>query len=237
MNAPTRKPASRRRAAPAALPRGITLSADKSAVTEKIRSSVANAVIGTPENDEAEGLSKTRRKAQSHALQALGRRLVELPVDKLANLPLPEALRNAIDAARTITAREGRRRQLQYIGKLMRSVDADTIADALERDGTAHRREVAAMHAAESWREGLLDGSRSLTTFIERHPDGASRPLAQLLSQARRERDSGSTPRQARSLYRELLLAIEAQDLNADAADAESRLTAGKDQTENSDAS
>ena len=168
---------------------------------------------------DASPLSKTRRKAQSHALQALGKQLVDLPEGKLDAIALPDQLRSAILAARSINAREGRRRQLQFIGKLMRSADAERIADALTLDGLTHRREVAAMHAAESWRDGLLDGSRTLTTFIERHPGGATRPLAQLLSQARRERDSGATPRNARTLYRELLATIEERrtDANADA--------------------
>ena len=75
--------------------------------------------------------SKTQRKKEVHALQDLGVELVELSDERLAAIELPESLRDAVEAARRITAREARRRQLQYIGKLMRRVDAGPIRAAL----------------------------------------------------------------------------------------------------------
>ncbi|OGA20916.1 MAG: hypothetical protein A3I02_00715 [Betaproteobacteria bacterium RIFCSPLOWO2_02_FULL_67_26] len=75
--------------------------------------------------------SKTQRKKQVHALQDLGAELVELSAEQLAAIELPESLRDAVEAARRITARGARRRQLQYIGKLMRRVDAGPIRAAL----------------------------------------------------------------------------------------------------------
>lgn len=206
---PTRKPTSRRRARQA-------MGADAFAPLRASSDGAGEA----PSGDAGEGISKTRRKAQSHALQALGQRLVELPDGKLESIPLPDDLRRAILDARGISAREGRRRQLQYIGKLMRSADAGPIADALAVDGLAHRREVAAMHAAEAWRDGLLDGSRTLAAFVEGHPDAASRPLSQLITQARRERASGASGRHARTLYRHLLAAIDASGNDASGNDA-----------------
>jgi ribosome-associated protein len=154
-------------------------------------------------------LSKTRRKQQMHALQALGERLVDLPPARLDEIPMDESLRQAIVAARTITAHEGRRRQLQYVGKLMRSADADAIASALDVDALRHRQTVSAMHAAERWRDALIGGERTLTEFVEQFPAAASLPLAQVVSQARREREAEKPPRHFRTLYRDLLAVIE----------------------------
>ena len=75
--------------------------------------------------------SKSQRKKEVHALQDLGVELVALSDERLAALELPERLRDAVMEARRITAREARRRQLQYIGKLMRKVDAEPIRAAL----------------------------------------------------------------------------------------------------------
>ncbi len=75
--------------------------------------------------------SKTQRKRESHGLQALGESLVELEDEDLERLPVDERLADAVRAARAIRSREGRRRQLQYIGRLMREVDADALRAAL----------------------------------------------------------------------------------------------------------
>lgn len=78
-------------------------------------------------------LSKTQRKKAMHALQSLGEALVGLSADQLERLDLPEALHEAVVEASRIRSREARRRQLQYIGRLMRDVDAERIAEALAR--------------------------------------------------------------------------------------------------------
>jgi ribosome-associated protein len=81
--------------------------------------------------DARERPSKTQLKRQMHELQHLGEQLVALPSAQLARVELPEALREQIELARTITAREGLRRQLQFVGRLMRDVDADAIRASL----------------------------------------------------------------------------------------------------------
>jgi ribosome-associated protein len=158
--------------------------------------------------------SKTQRKKQSHALQSLGERLVDLTPAKLAAVPLPEKLREAVEMAQRTRSHEGRRRQLQYIGRLMRESDADAIEQALAIDSEHHRGVVTAMHSAERWRDGLIDASLDLTTFVERYPRGAAVPLAALVTAARREREAGKPPRQARVLYRELHRIIADHDLD-----------------------
>mgnify|MGYP001007350934 CR=1 FL=1 len=90
-------------------------------------------VAGAAHADDAERPSKSQRKRESHALQALGEQLVELRDDVLLRLPLDEDLVEAIRFARTIRSHEGRRRQLQLVGKLMRHADGEAILqEALE---------------------------------------------------------------------------------------------------------
>ncbi|MDO5102211.1 MAG: ribosome biogenesis factor YjgA [Lautropia sp.] len=164
-------------------------------------------------DDDADGqavdeapISKTRRKQQMHALQALGQTLVELAPHRLTRIQsvLPEDLLSAVLEARRIKSHEGHRRQLQYIGKLMRSVDAQAIESALAIDDERHQGSVHVMHRAEHWRDGLIDGTLSLTTFIEQFPDAARQNLPALLSQARKEKAASRPPKQQRQLYRVL---------------------------------
>ena len=159
---------------------------------------------GPREDDRHERPSKTQRKKQSHALQALGERLVALSPDKLARMPIDEPLQEAVRQAQRITSHEGRRRQLQYIGRLMRDADAQAIADAFAADDAQHRGLVGAMHAAERWRDGLIDASLELRDFVARYPAAAAVPLAELVTAARRERAEDRPPRDARLLFREL---------------------------------
>ena len=159
--------------------------------------------------------SKTQRKKQSHALQSLGEQLVALPEGKLMQVPLTEALRDAVLMAQRTRSREGKRRQMQYIGRLMRDADGDAIAQALALDSEHHRGVVTAMHSAERWRDGLIDTSLSLTDFVARYPSGATAPLASLLRSARREREAQKPPAQSRALYRELHRIIADHDLDS----------------------
>jgi ribosome-associated protein len=155
--------------------------------------------------------SKTQRKHLMHALQELGEQLVALPRDQLARLDLPEPLRDAVEAAQRITSHEGRRRQLQYVGRLMRSVDAEPIRDALERRRDGARLATAQMHRCEQWRDRLLDDDGALTTLLRDHP-GVDVPwLRATIRAARRERAESKPPRHARELYRWLRQQMEAR--------------------------
>ena len=176
--------------------------------------------------DDFDRPSKTRRKKAMHALQALGERLVTLPESRLRAVPLDDDLRDAIQLARDIRSHEGRRRQLQFIGKLMRSADAAAIEASLAGDDTAHARQVAVHHAAEQWRDGLIDGSRRIEDFLGRFPlpdspadtdadaaAGSPPDRDELVRLATTARDAarggsghggGANPKHARALYRAL---------------------------------
>lgn len=155
------------------------------------------------------GPSKSQRKRDMHALQALGEELVALQPARLRSLHLPESLLDAIEQAQRISSREGRRRQLQLIGKLMRQVDAEPIRDALAVDGNRHRQEVALMHSAEHWREQLLAEAEALTRFRQRHPAAAqAADWPALVAGAQAEHAAGQPSRRYRELYRALHAAL-----------------------------
>lgn len=150
------------------------------------------------------GPSKTQRKRESHELQALGETIVGLPKARLDKLALPEPLLDAVMLARKITAHEGRRRQMQYIGKLMRRVDADAIRAVLVVDDDRHRAETAIMHAAERWRDALIAEPGRLTEFVGKYPLAALRNLHPMIRSAATEVSRAQHGRHYRELFREL---------------------------------
>ena len=154
--------------------------------------------------------SKSQLKRDAHALQLLGARLIELSHERLEALALPELLREAIAAAQAISAHEGRRRQLQYIGKLMREVDPAPIRAQLAIWDGVSAAEVSRQHALERWRERLLADEAALTELAAAHPGCDTQRLRTLVRNARRESAQGKPPRSARELFR-LLRAILAE--------------------------
>lgn len=156
-----------------------------------------------------EPVSKTRRKKEVHALQALGEELVDLKDDRLASLDLPEPLRDAVMEARRITAHEARRRQLQYIGKLMRRVDAAPIRAALDAWRTDARRYTAGHKRVEAWRDRLIADPHSVAELLAEYPRAQASGLAALARKAVTEREAGQPPRSYRALYQALRALIE----------------------------
>jgi ribosome-associated protein len=146
--------------------------------------------------------SKTQRKQAMDALQALGAELIRLAPEQRARIDLPDALRDAIDFVDRIASFEARRRQMQYIGRLMRSVDADAIRAAIGRATGDSKEAVALMHRAERWRDRLLVDDGALTEFLGAHPQTDAQRLRATIRAARRERDSQKPPKHARLLYR-----------------------------------
>lgn len=162
--------------------------------------------------------SKTQRKRQSHALQALGRQLTELSREELARIELPEELREALEFAARVTAHEARRRHLQYIGKLMRRVDAEAVEKQMALATGSSRVAVALMHQAERWRDRLLADDGALTELLDLHPAADAQWLRATIRAARRERASARPPKHARELYRWLHEQLAAAPLSVDEA-------------------
>jgi ribosome-associated protein len=155
-----------------------------------------------------EPVSKTQRKKEMHALQALGVALVELGDAQLDALELPEALDSAIRAARRIKSHEGKRRQLQYIGRLMRDVDPLPIRAQLDALAGQSAEAAARHRRLEALRERLIDDDGALTDYVASHPGADLQALRTLIRNARREQQEGRTPRAYRELFR-LLKALE----------------------------
>ena len=176
-----------------------------------------------PQDETAERPSKSQRKRESHALQALGEELVELRDDVLLRLPLDEDLVEAIRFARTIRAHEGRRRQMQLVGKLMRHADGDAIRRALSVETRDHRLATAVMHAAEKWRERILADDRVLANWLGEFPDTRA-SIEALVPRARSEMAAGAAGRAYRELFRKLRDRLERQAGEArSGADEEAR--------------
>jgi len=148
--------------------------------------------------------SKTQRKREMHELQALGARLVELNSEQLAEVGLPEDLRDAVEFARRTTKHEARRRQMQYIGKLMRRVDPAPIREKLKIWDGVSAEHTAQQHRVERWRDRLLEDEAALDELVRVHPGIDARHLRALARKAREERAAGSTPRAYRELFRAL---------------------------------
>jgi ribosome-associated protein len=146
--------------------------------------------------------SKTRRKKEMHDLQALGAALVELTDAHLARMTLPEDLRLAVQAAREISSHEARRRQVQYIGRLMREVDAEPIRARLAAVHGGSAAERARHQRLEHWRARLLEDDQALTDFAREHPVRELQQLRALIRNARREQAEGRPPRAYRALFR-----------------------------------
>ena len=157
------------------------------------------------EEDELILISKSQLKRESEALQALGEALVELPASKLAKIPMPGNLAEAVAEARRIKAHGGRRRQLQYIGKLMRNIDAEPIQQAMDALANEHARENARFHRLEQWRDRLInEGDGAMGELLEEYPQADRQHLRQLIRNAQREQGSGQAPKHTRELFRYL---------------------------------
>ena len=149
--------------------------------------------------------SKTQLKQQSHALQTLGEQVAALSEDRLASLDLSDTLRDALREYRRTRSHEGRRRQMQYIGKLMRSADEAALREAVAAATLGSATETLRLHETEQWRDRLIADDTALQEWLDRHPDTDAQHLRSLVRAARRDA-AGSDPaqrqpRSARELF------------------------------------
>ncbi|CAM3823067.1 ribosome-associated protein [Kerstersia gyiorum] len=131
--------------------------------------------------------SKSQVKREMHALLDLGKTLIELPVDRLKQLPLSESLYEAIRAAQRINSHGARRRQTHYVGKLMRDAPADAIRTQLDIWANGSRKQTAGLHRIERLRDRLMLDDQPLTDLLARHPGVDVQALRAQLRAARKE--------------------------------------------------
>ncbi len=147
-------------------------------------------------------VSKTRRKREMLERQALGVALVELPESQLLEMSLEERLREAVIDARRITSHEARRRQMQYIGRLMREIDPAPIRARLEALSSGSAQSAARHRRLEAWRERLLADDGALTAFATEHPGADFQALRVLIRNSRKQLEQGNRVRAYRELFR-----------------------------------
>lgn len=162
----------------------------------------AEASPWTEPESEAAPVSKTSRKKASLAAQDMGAELVDLSVDTLKRLDLPEDLLDAVLDAKRFTQHGAHRRQLQLIGKLMRDLDTTEIAEQLARLRGESDAAKAEFHALERWRARLLEDDEALSQWLRQHPGADAQQLRQLIRNARREEAEGKPPKSSRQLFR-----------------------------------
>lgn len=146
--------------------------------------------------------SKSQLKREMLELQSLGEQLIKLSTNRLAKLPLGEILHKAVREAKTITSHEALRRQLQYIGKLMRHCDPKPIQKALAEFSHTQHVQNARFHLLEKWRERLItEGDQALTEYLDSHPHANPQQLRQLIRNAQHELKLGKSPKYQRELF------------------------------------
>jgi ribosome-associated protein len=175
-----------------------------------------------------DGPSRTELKRESTELQELGTALLTLRKDLMEGLNLPDKLVEGLAEAKRITNFEGKRRQMQFVGKLMRKLDDDqvqAIRAALDVQHNGSAEETLALHMAEHWRDRLLQDDAALAEWLNAHPDTDSQQLRALVRQARKDGlpdktavSHGQFPRQGRA-YRDIFKLVR-DHLNASAETA-----------------
>ena len=178
-----------------------------------------------PEDDHGyDRPSKSQLKREMEALQVLGAALVELPKDALKRMPMTEDLADAVHEARRITDHEGKRRQLQYVGRMMRGLtpaQTDALRIALEEYRGVNKAATARLHWIERTREKLLADDAALTAFIREYPDADPQEGRTLIRNVRREQQQGRPPKYFRELFQWIKTASgSAQDGKDDADEA-----------------
>ncbi len=141
-----------------------------------------------PELDTDAGPSKTQLKKEAHDLQELGEALAELPADRLEGLKIEERLRDAIAELRRTRSFEGKRRQLQYIGKLMKFEEVEPLREAVASFKLGSAKDTLALHQAEYWRDQLLAEEDAFERWLKEYPDTDGQQMRSLVRSARKEK-------------------------------------------------
>ena len=149
--------------------------------------------------------SKTQKKKEALSLQELGERLVKMPPEQIKDIELPEEIYNAIRFAKTIKSHGARRRQLQYIGTLMRRIDPGPLQESLDNIEQGHYKRTLSFKEIENWRDELLAGNDTIMEeILAKHPDADRKKIAQLVQTALKEKEHNNPPKSSRALFRYL---------------------------------
>ncbi len=165
--------------------------------------------------EEMEPRSKSQVKREMLALQALGEKLVGLAADQIMKIDMPMELRDALLFAKTINKGEARRRQLQYIGVLMREADPEPIQKALDTISRGLLLDAKRFEELERWRDELVEGSEGIfEEILDRFPGADRQTLRRLALSARKEQEVNKPPKASRALFRFLRALSKQQPLH-----------------------
>lgn len=167
-----------------------------------------------PETDAP--ISKTKLKAEADAAQGIGKKLIGLSKDRLIKLALPEALFDAVLEAKRLTANGAIRRQLQYLGRLMRDIDSAPIVEQLQAWEGKNTQENARFHGMERWRDRLIAEPVALQEFLNANPQAEIQQLRTLIRNAQREEAAQKPPKSSRELFKLIRELSEQDSLSAD---------------------
>jgi len=156
------------------------------------------------------GPSKTALKAEDHARQELGMALAALPASRLAELEMPEGLRQAIGEYRSITAHGAKKRQRKFLGRLLRNLEVEPYEQAVEEFRTGSRAQARAFHQVERWRDELVADDEAITRWMAEHPETDSQQLRSLIRAARKQDADTTAEERHGKAWRELFKFIRA---------------------------
>jgi ribosome-associated protein len=153
--------------------------------------------------DESQRASKSQRRREALETKSVAAQLIALKPSQLARVPLDDSIRSAIEEARLIKTHIARKRQLQFVAKLLRRADAAPVLESLESFHNEARQLNARQHRTETWRDRLLEsGDNSLSQLMAQRPDADAQVIRQLIRNAQREAALNKPPAAARSLFR-----------------------------------
>lgn len=157
--------------------------------------------------------SKSQVKREAHELLDLGAELLNLPKEQFTKIDLPETLHDAILEGHRITQHGARKRHLQYIGKIMRNVDAEHIREQIDTLAGTSKQAAATLHHIERWRDDLLaKGDDALERLLTEFPSADRQYLRQLIRSAKKETQGNKPPKSARALFKYLRDLMEEND-------------------------
>jgi ribosome-associated protein len=179
----------------------------------------------TENNETIEPISKTKLKAEADAAQSVGKSLVGLPKDKLIKLALPEALFDAVLEAKRLTANGAIRRQMQYLGRLMRDIDSAPIVEQLQAWEGKNTQENARFHSMERWRDRMIENAEAVSEFLVAYPQTDSQQLRTLIRNAQKEAAANKPPKSSRELFKLIRAIIENGTEQSSESDANDHFT------------
>lgn len=154
-------------------------------------------------DDDVDYVSRTAAKKEVQAITAMGVTLTELSPTELDQIPLSDTVVKTINDAKAIKSFGAKKRQIQYLGKLLRNEDYEAIEAALQRLQDKHKQNVHLAHQCEQWRDRLLsEGKPALSEFVAAFPNQDIQQLRQLIRQAQKEQKDNKPPASARKLFR-----------------------------------